>query len=539
MTAARDHNRVSLLKRQHHAACFARAFPASLDEQKKTHRELARFETGIEGLPKKQKAKLDESGIAGTRIHYCFSFDVARWLATTSPGSVAIDWIELSDHESLDNLLRQILQPSEDEYFDSGYVDTREWVALASSGYEGTDFDWLMAQLRHKKFEMVWRELYDAAEVPLVWDLAKSRFSISRNIFPIAPIVARERGFRSRPGNTRKEIERALGSIPKLSKRDGVRMINVAMASLAARHRETYHFNFANPEEVYLADVGEGVAIAVFGLQAAHRFPLECTMGYLILSNGVPVGYGGASLLFKQVNTGINIFDDYRGSEAAYLWVQVMRVYHSLVGCTRFVANSYQLGHDNSEALQSGAFWFYYHLGYRPVGQEIRQLAISELAKKRYNKAYRSGRQTLRKLANGDMHLTLSGARRSEFFDEKWLPTLSKLATRELGRTASATRQEAVDLLMKNVARDLCIRSLDSWTSNERRSLRALAPFIAACEPDSWSQSTKRTARKILRAKGGRFELDYAHRLCGDNLLLQYFRAVCQREEGLRVSVPG
>lgn len=539
MTTARDHDTVSLLKRQHHEACFARAFPPSLDEQKKTHRELLRFETKIEGLPKKHTAKLDESGIAGTRIHYCFSFDVARWLAKTSPGSVAIDWVELGDCESLDNLLRQILQPSEDEYFDSGYVDTREWVALASSGYEGTDFDWLMAQLRQKDFEAVWRQLYDAAEVPLVWDLAQSRFSISRNVFPTASIVTRERGLRSRPRNTRKEIEQPLAAIPKLSKRDGARMINVAMASLAARHRETYHFNFANPEEVYLADVGEGVAIAVFGLQAAHRFPLECTMGYLILSNGVPVGYGGASLLFKQVNTGINIFDDYRGSEAAYLWVQVMRVYHSLVGCTRFVANAYQLGHDNSEALQSGAFWFYYHLGYRPVSQKIRKLAIAELAKQRHNKAYRSGRQILRKLANGDMHLTLSGARQSEFFDEEWLSTLSNLATKELGRTASGTRKGSVDLLMNNVARDLRIRSLDSWTLNERRSLQAISPFIAACEPDSWSQSTKRTARTILRAKGGRFELNYAHRLCADSLLLQYFRALCQREEGLRVSIPG
>ena len=55
-------------------------------------------------------------------------------------------------------------------------------------------------------------------------------------------------------------------------------------------------------------------------------------MGYLVLSNGVPVGYGGASALYRQVNTGINIFDEYRGSEAAFFWVQVMRVYRQLTG---------------------------------------------------------------------------------------------------------------------------------------------------------------------------------------------------------------
>jgi hypothetical protein len=526
------------LKRQHREACFARAFPRSRSERFDAHRQLCHFDDLLSGLSKKQTADLADTGIVGTKIRYCFSFEVARWLARSAPGAVTIDWPELTDSEELDDLLRQVLHPSEDEYFDSGYVDTKEWVELASAACAGTDFDWLLAQLGEKRFEAVWRQLYDAAEIPLVWDLTQSRYSVSRNVFPQSSIVTREKGMRPRPGNTRKEIKRPLAFIPKLSKRDGARMINVAMASLAARHRETYHFNFANPDEVYLADVGEGVAVAVFGLQAAHRFPLECTMGYLILSNGVPIGYGGASLLFKQVNTGINIFDDYRGSEAACLWVQVMRVYHSLVGCTRFVANAYQLGQDNSEALQSGAFWFYYHLGYRPVRREIRTLAAAEMDKRRRDRSYRSGRQILKQLASVDMHLTLPGSRQSEFFDEEWLPTLSKLGTRALGQINARTRQDSIDSLTNNLARDLRIRSLNSWTANERRSLKAIAPLIVACDPKIWPDSTKAVARKILRAKGGQYELNFARRLCDDSQLLAYCRAACQREEGIRVSAP-
>jgi len=526
------------LKRQHRHKCFARAFPRSRSERNQAHRQLLHFDELLAGLPKKQGADLVDTGIVGTKIHYCFSFEVARWLARSSPAAVTIDWPLLTNSEPLDDLLRQVLQPSEEEYFDSGYVDTKEWVELASAAYAETDFDWLMAQLGQKSYEPVWRQLYDAAEIPLVWDLTQSRYSISRNTFPTKSVVTREEGMRARPGNTKKEIQRPLAHIPKLSKRDGAKMINVAMASLAARHRETYHFNFANPDEVYLADVGDGVAVAVFGLQAAHRFPLECTMGYLVLSNGVPIGYGGASLLFKQVNTGINIFDDYRGSEAAYLWVQVMRVYHSLVGCTRFVANAYQLGRDNSEALKSGAFWFYYHLGYRPVRREVRELAASEMDKRRRDRSYRSGRQILKQLANGDMHLTLPGSRQSEFFDEEWLPTLSKLATRALGQVNARTRRESIDSLTKNLARDLRIRSLSSWTTNETQSLKAIAPLIAALNPHVWSDSARRAARKTARAKGGQYELDYARQLSGDTQLLAYCRAACQREEGLRVSAP-
>ena len=134
------------------------------------------------------------------------------------------------------------------------------------------------------------------------------------------------------------------------------------------------------------------------------------------------------------------------------------------------------------------------------------------------------------------MHLTLPGSRQSEFFDEEWLSTLSKLATRELGQISASTRRESIEVLKKSVARSLRMRSMNSWTQNEMRSMVAIAPFIAACDPDSWSDSTRRTARKILRAKGGQYELDYARLICQDSDLLAYFRAACQREEGLRVS---
>ena len=94
--------------------------------------------------------------------------------------------------------------------------------------------------------------------------------------------------------------------------------------------------------------------------------------------------------MFRQVNTGINIFDEYRGSEASYLWVQVMRVYHALAGCTRFIANPYQFGGGNSEALKSGAFWFYRRLGFGASNPAVEKLAKSEEVRMRNEPGYRS-----------------------------------------------------------------------------------------------------------------------------------------------------
>ena len=136
----------SLSPRRNSQLCFQRAFPGTAAEHRAAVAELA------------------GSGARDEPVYYRFSFDVARWLARRAPNAVSIDWPELEDTELLDNLLRRILHPAEDEYFDSGDVGTREWMDMARAGFDGTDFDWLMAQLSDKRFESFYRELYDAAD---------------------------------------------------------------------------------------------------------------------------------------------------------------------------------------------------------------------------------------------------------------------------------------------------------------------------------------------------------------------------------------
>ena len=519
------------MKPLHDSLCFSRAFPNSLTEHRRAHEQLREFEKAVAKLKSRARSEMSDTGIAGTRLNYRFSFLVAKWLARKAPGTVSIDWSEIDDCGRLDELLQQVLQSSEEDYFDSGYANSRDWIELASAGFAGTDFDWLLAQLRDKHLQTIWGQLYDAADLPLSWEIGASEQSKSRNTFPVKTVVLREDGMRGRPANTKKEIRRPLPAIEKLSRRQGARLVDVAMASLAARHRETHHFNHANPDEVHLADVGAGVSIAVFGLAAEFRYPLECTMGFLILSNGVPVGYGGSSALFLQVNTGINIFDEYRGSEASFLWVQVMRVYHALFACTRFVVNPYQFGAENDEALSSGAFWFYFHLGFRPVDPEACRLANDEVARRRRKPTHRSSSRTLRKLASCDMHLTLPGARQSEFFNEDWLATSSMLATQELAAVGGLTRSESAKRVAENVARDLGMRSVKSWSRDERRAFENIAPIVAATRPAEWPSGEKKSMRKLLRAKGAPMEATYARQLAGHAHFRSALRSICRKSD--------
>ena len=519
------------LARQHQRLCFARAFPQSLAEQRQAAAGLAAFGDRVAALPKAEREKLWDSGIAGSPVHYRFSFDVARWLAKRAQGEVTIDWRDIDDTARLDELLQHLLQPAEDEYFDSGYITAEDWLTSAARRSGSTDFDWLLAQIGDKRRRSFWRQLYDAADVPLIWNLAGSKYSKSSNVSAVASITTREGGMRARPRSVKKAIEEPLGPVETLSARDGARLVDVAMASLAGRHRETYHFNYANPREVYLADVGAGVSIAVFGLLPEYRFPLECTMGYLILSNGVPIGYGGSSVLFRQVNTGVNIFDEYRGSEAAFLWTQVMRVYHALVGCTRFIANPYQFGGDNSEALRSGAFWFYYRLGYRPVLADVRKMAAREAARIRRDNKYRCDLKTLRQLASCDMHLTLTSARASDLFEERWIETSSMLAGQALDAAGGASRSASAHHVADAVARHVGLRSLRRWSATERRGFINLAPLVAAADPSEWPAEARRSMRNLLRAKGGASEARYARLLCAHDKFLNSLKNACRRAD--------
>ena len=43
----------------------------------------------------------------------------------------------------------------------------------------------------------------------------------------------------------------------------------------------------------------------------------------------------------------------------------------------KFVVKPYQFGKGNPEGLKSGAFWFYYRLGFRPVRDDIREQAAA------------------------------------------------------------------------------------------------------------------------------------------------------------------
>ena len=73
-----------------------------------------------------------------------------------------------------------------------------------------------------------------------------------------------------------------------------------------------------------------------------------------------------------------------------------MRLYYQRYNVHRFVVKPYQFGKGNPEGLKSGAFWFYYKLGFRPVNEKIRNAAEAEWKKITAGKSYRTSLKTLK-----------------------------------------------------------------------------------------------------------------------------------------------
>lgn len=93
-------------------------------------------------------------------------------------------------------------------------------------------------------------------------------------------------------------------------------------------------------------------------------------------------------MLGRTAKIGINVFPSFRGGESAWFFAQLMRVYYQVFRPVCFIAEPYQIGQGNPEGLETGAFWFYYKLGFRP-----RKSAFQQLAEKNYDNWLRPGNQ--------------------------------------------------------------------------------------------------------------------------------------------------
>jgi hypothetical protein len=185
-------------------------------------------------------------------------------------------------------------------------------------------------------------------------------------------------------------------------------IVDAGRAILAALGRETDAIALAYPAGVEWHELGPRVvAVALYTMEPARRSPLDSHVGMMLFKNGIPVGYGGGWPFAGICRIGVNIFSPFRGGESALLFGQVLRVYRQRFAVARFVVEPSQFGGTNKEGLQSGAFWFYYRLGFRPMDARAARLAADEWSSMQANRAYRTEISALRRFTGSDIELRL------------------------------------------------------------------------------------------------------------------------------------
>jgi hypothetical protein len=160
----------------------------------------------------------------------------------------------------------------------------------------------------------------------------------------------------------------------------------------------------------------------------------------------------------------------------------------------------YQIGFNNEEAIESGAFWFYRKLGFRPTRPELARLTEAEEKKMGRTPGYRSSARVLRRLSQGNIVYEMPGSTRG-YWDGFHIRNLGLAVQHNMRKRYGGDPLEVRSASRKKVARSLGTDPA-KWRESERFAFDNLA-LVLALIPDlaTWTGAEKRDIVRIIRAK--------------------------------------
>ena len=501
-----------LLVRLHEALCFLQACPDDPAVLDLAEQALRGFEDRVRlatAARAPARRRLDDTGIAGTTVHYPFGYAMAGWLVRSFPGAAEIDWGAFRGGEGLREVLALLVVAPEQDALDDEAVGIREWIRAAKGGRPQTDLACVVGLFDGSPLPYAAKDhLFESLDLPIRW---RVHALASRTLAKLpAPSIHYQRGpLRRRIADLRRAVLEPLPALHPLPGPEAERCIHAARCALSVRHRELYGVEHANRRDVFAAEAGRGIRVVVIGTGPDFRLPLEGVYSFLALKNGVPVGYGAGSVLFARLEIALNVFESFRQGESAYLFAQVLRAFHRHFGVTAFLLDRYQIGHGNPEAIASGAFWFFYKLGFRPADPDLARLARQERRRLAAVPGGRSPRGTLIRLCRGDMRLDVGRKGRGGIRGLR-AGALGLLATRAVAAARGRTRAGASRALVARVARDLGVLRRRSWPRDERTAFERLALLLAPVQDlHRWPAAQRRRLVRVLRSRGHPGEAAY------------------------------
>lgn len=449
------------------------------------------------------------SGIVGTAISDNFTYDVARWLAQRYPQQLTVEWDFDEQGRQMGATLPRFIPLLEDDSLVEADTPFLDWMANAAGGPTKI-LPWLLQRVADTPLTRLQRtSLYDSLAVNVSWKLGNSaasrthaRRKVSRMFYHRQPLLRRNQV--SLAG----EMDSPPLPVRKLSRRQGEDMLDMTRAALTVRYRELYGTTRGDPNQVFQADVGRGVQIFLWGLPPERRLPLRAYHAGLTLKNGVPINYIEGISLFEWMEVGFNTFYAFRDGETAWIYSKVLHFLHQLAGVTCLSVYPYQLGHENEEAVKSGAFWFYRKLGFRPGRPELLAITRKEEGRMTRDPAHRTSARILRQLAAGHVFYEFGkeapgqwdtfSTRRIGLAVQQWM-------AEEFGGDPEKLRRAATAALSQNLHVDI-----RRWNPLEQAVFADFASVLSlAPELRQWTDPQKQALVDVMRAKVSADESKY------------------------------
>lgn len=430
--------------------------------------ELKRIANFLKQMPTRQKAVFNDSGLPYTSMITRFSCDILLEMLKEYKCEIELDSFE-EGGEDLNTLLNLTLPD----------VLKHETTA----GLSNLELMDLFGVKPKQRLQFLLNEFNKLAALPLIQDHLWESLKIYLHISTKDKTYARSFNCLPQPGiffqnellkkfDYEGLLQRDLPVPATLNETALNQVVATIRKSLLLTMRETDTSTYMEKASLRLFHLERGVSIAIYGMEEKRQLPYQSYIGYTAFKNGFPVAYGGSWVFGHTAMFGLNILESFRGGESGFIMCQLLRVYLKFFKLSYIEVESYQFGKDNPDGIKSGAFWFYYRYGFRPLDKRLDVIAKAEYAKISTDKNYRTAEKTLIALSESNIALNFESTlplKKEIIFNT----VLQMIATSFKGNTVLATQVAVADFTAK-------VKLKPALTASQKQTLEEVALWAKA-----------------------------------------------------------
>lgn len=473
----------------HDALLFILAYPSDQKERRNARICLNRLSAFIKRQPKSWREALNNTGLPFTPVYSRFTHDAVRWLLQQNGCKITLDTFANATLD-LNDVLKLTLPALERSETTAGLDNISLLETLKVPTSDRLKF--IIHELGRLDPEPFIKDhFYDALGVYVKLESNQAKWSKAYNVLPADNIYTHQELVRRIDPQVILNEPLPLHDSPSAAAKE--HMIMVIKNAMILMVRETDPTTYMDENSLRLFHLDRGVSVAIYTMIPERQLALESYVGYTAFKNGIPVAYGGSWVFGGRANFGINIFPAFRKGESSFVMAQLLRVFIQVFRLKYVEVEPYQFGYDNPEGIASGAFWFYYRFGFRPVDRTLFQLSKQEADKIKAKPGYRTPPRILRKLATDSVALNLGTHKQIS------VPAITAGATHMIQKKYNGHREKA-----ENQCREKFLASMGlsyPQSKHEDRMLTEVAMWAEAMNVNAAAQRQCLAAMIKLRPK--------------------------------------